>query len=173
MTVILGFLIILKCNFVGGNAADLFERKQTMNNTAMFSSKHECWETPQDLFDYWDKQFHFTLDVAANESNHKCDQYFTPEIDGLKQEWSGVVWCNPPYGRNISKWVRKAWFSQNTATIVMLLPARTDTKWFHEYIDGLADHVIFIKGRLKFSGCKNSAPFPSMIVIYYKKGEQQ
>lgn len=138
-----------------------------MNNELMFSSKTDLWETPQDFFDGLDNEFHFTLDVCALPENAKCERYFTPEIDGLKQEWTGTVWCNPPYGREIGSWVRRAYLSAKTgyATVVMLLPARTDTKWFHEYIYGKAE-IRFIKGRLKFGGCKNSAPFPSMVAIF-------
>ena len=137
----------------------------------MFSSKTDLWSTPQDLFDELDNEFHFTLDVCADEYNHKCDNYYTKEQDGLSQAWIGTVWCNPPYGRGIGQWVRRALFASVAGnTVVMLLPARTDTKWFHDYIykrDNV--EIRFIKGRLKFGGSKNSAPFPSMIVIFKKR----
>lgn len=138
-----------------------------MNKELMFSSKTELWSTPKDFFRIWDNIFHFTLDACALPENAKCERYFTPEQDGLKQEWMGVVWCNPPYGREIGRWVKKAYQSamSGKATVVMLLPARTDTTWFHECIYNKAE-IRFIRGRLKFSGCKNSAPFPSMVVIY-------
>lgn len=137
-----------------------------MNTEIMFSSKTDEWATPQDLFDKLDNEFHFTTDVCANETNAKCKSYFTKEQNGLKQEWSGgVFWCNPPYGKEIGKWVQKA--SESESTVVMLLPARTDTKWFHNYIYGKAE-IRFIRGRLKFGGSKNSAPFPSMVVIFKK-----
>ena len=139
-----------------------------MNTDVMFSSKTDLWETPQDFFDELDQEFHFELDVCATNDNHKCDCYFTPEQDGLSQDWDcDVCWCNPPYGREIGRWVEKAYktVEQNKNTVVMLLPARTDTKWFHEYIYGKAE-VRFIKGRLKFGGAKNSAPFPSMVVVF-------
>ena len=136
----------------------------------MFSSKTDLWSTPQDLFDKLNNEFHFTLDVCANEYNHKCDNYYTKEQDGLSQPWFGTVWCNPPYGREIGKWVYRALQSCVAGnTIVMLLPARTDTKWFHDYIykrDNV--EIRFIKGRLKFGDSKNSAPFPSMIVVFNK-----
>ena len=103
-----------------------------MNTAVMFSSETDMWETPKWLFDELDKEFHFDLDVCAIPENAKCEQYFTPETDGLSQEWNGTVWCNPPYGREIGKWVKKA--AQSNCTVVMLLPARTDTKWFHDYI---------------------------------------
>lgn len=106
-----------------------------MNKEVMFSSKSDMWETPQYLFDELDKEFHFTLDVCATPENAKCSNYYTKEQDGLAQPWKGVVWCNPPYGRQISQWVRRAWISSACGTtVVMLIPARTDTRWFHEYI---------------------------------------
>ena len=139
-----------------------------MNNEIMFSSKTDEWSTPQDLFDKLNEEFHFDLDVCANESNHKCALYYDRKQDGLKMPWTDhVVWCNPPYGREIGKWVKKAYFENmaHGTTIVMLLPARTDTRWFHNYVLWKA-HVRFIQGRLKFGGSKNSASFPSMIAVY-------
>ena len=137
----------------------------------MFSSKTDLWSTPQDLFNELDNEFHFTLDVCADEFNHKCDKYYSKEQNGLSQPWIGNVWCNPPYGREIGQWVRRALFASVAGnTVVMLLPARTDTKWFHDYIykrDNV--EIRFIKGRLKFGGSKNSTPFPSMIVIFKKR----
>lgn len=131
------------------------------------------WETPQDFFDKLNKEFHFTLDACATSENTKCEKFYSPEIDGLSQPWDGIVWCNPPYGRNIWRWVLAASVASGArgSTVVMLLPARTDTKWFHDYIYGKAE-IRFVKGRLKFGGSKNSAPFPSMIVIFRppKKG---
>lgn len=141
-----------------------------MNKDIMFSSKTDQWETPKDFFDGLDALFHFTLDACALPENAKCEKYFTPEMDGLKQEWGGVVWCNPPYGREIGRWVEKGYLSaKNGCTVVMLLPARTDTKWFHEYcyMNRFAT-VRFVKGRLKFGGSRNGAPFPSMVVIFRK-----
>ena len=138
----------------------------------MFSSATDNWSTPQDFFDKLNDEFHFTLDVCADENNHKCEHYYTKEIDGLSRPWIGTVWCNPPYGRKIGEWVRRAHFSSQigSATVVMLLPARTDTRWFHDYIYNKSNTEIrFIKGRLKFGGCKNSAPFPSMVVIFRSK----
>ena len=134
-----------------------------MNGNAMFSSKSVIWETPQDLFDKYDKIYHFETDVCALPDNAKCSKYYTPEIDGLSQEWEGVCWCNPPYGRQIAKWVKKAALSK--ATVVMLLPARTDTNWFHEWCLPYGK-VEFIKGRIKFGGAKNPAPFPNMVVVF-------
>lgn len=139
-----------------------------MNNDLMFSSATDEWYTPLDFFQELDKEFHFNLDPCATTENHKCPLFYTREQDGLKQNWGGYkVFCNPPYGRVIGKWVEKAYReSQKPNTfVVMLIPARTDTKWFHEYIYGKAE-IRFIKGRLKFGGCKNAAPFPSMVVIF-------
>ena len=143
-----------------------------MNTDVMFSSKTDLWETPQDLFDRLDAEFGFDLDVCALPENAKCASYYTPDQDGLSQPWDGVCWRNPPYGRNIGLWVKKALYenNRNNNYIVMLLPARTDTKWFHDYILGKAE-VRFIKGRLKFGGSKNSAPFPSMVVVFRPKME--
>lgn len=140
-----------------------------MNTELMFSSKTDMWATPQWFFDELDKEFHFTLDACAVKENAKCERFFSPEDDGLSKEWTGTVWCNPPYGRTVGQWVKKA--AESKATIVMLLPARTDTKWFHDYIYQKAE-VRFIKGRLKFGGCDNSAPFPSMVVIFRNKEEE-
>lgn len=132
-------------------------------NSVLFSSKKEDWGTPQELFDYLNDEFHFTLDVCANSENAKCRRFYSKEDDGLRQEWNGVCWCNPPYGRNVGKWVEKAY--KSGCTTVMLLPARTDTQWFHKYIYNKAE-IRFLCGRLKFGDSKNSAPFPSMIVIF-------
>ena len=134
-----------------------------MNREAMFSSKTELWETPRDFFDKLDSEFHFEVDVCALPENAKCRKFYTPEQDGLAQTWEGVCWCNPPYGRQIGKWVRKA--SESNATVVMLIPARTDTAWFHDYIYGKAE-VRFVRGRLRFSGAQHNAPFPCMVVVY-------
>lgn len=138
-----------------------------MNTEVMFSSKTGEHETPQDFYDELDAEFHFTLDPCATDENHKCPQYYTKEIDGLVQPWFGKVFMNPPYGRGIGEWVRKAYMEAGLdgTMVVGLLPARTDTKWFHDYIYGKAE-VRFIKGRLKFGDAKNSAPFPSMVVIW-------
>ena len=152
-----------------------------MLNKSLFSSSKHDWETPQDLFDKLDKVYGFNLDPCATEDNAKCDKFFTEETDGLKQNWlipswsyipdntvPGRVFVNPPYGREIGKWVKKAheeFISGNAVLIVMLLPARTDTAWFHDFIYGKAD-IKFLRGRLKFGDAKNSAPFPSMLVTY-------
>ena len=140
-----------------------------MNTEVMFSSKKMDWATPQDFYDKLDSEFNFTLDPCADESNHKCDKYFTEQENGLEQCWGGqTVFCNPPYGRDIYAWVRKCFMeAQKINTIVvMLIPARTDTRYFHEFIYHKAREIRFIKGRLKFGDQKNSAPFPSMVVVF-------
>jgi phage N-6-adenine-methyltransferase len=130
-----------------------------------FSSKTDLHSTPQDFFDKLNKEFNFELDVCALPDNKKCDRFFTPEQDGLKQEWTGVCWMNPPYGRAIGSWMKKAYESMlRGATVVCLVPSRTDTKWWHDY--AMKGEIRFIKGRLKFGEAKNSAPFPSAIVIF-------
>lgn len=139
--------------------------KSTLN--VMFSSKSNEWETPKELFDKLNNEFKFTLDAAASDQNHKCERYFTIAEDGLKQNWAGErVWCNPPYSE-IAKWCEKAFneTKQENTLVVMLIPSRTDTKYFHNFIYHRAE-IRFIKGRLKFGNSKNSAPFPSMLVIY-------
>lgn len=139
-----------------------------MNTEVMFSSKTDLWYTPQGFYDELNKEFNFTLDPCANHENHKTDKYFTKEDDGLKQDWSdNVVFCNPPYGRVLKDWIKKASdeAKKDNTTVVMLIPARTDTKYFHEYIYHKAE-IRFIKGRLKFGGSKNAAPFPSMVVVF-------
>lgn len=135
-------------------------------NQGLFTSNTDMWETPQSFFEDLDKEFNFTLDVCAIKENAKVNNYYSPEVDGLSQEWKGTCWMNPPYGGEIGKWVKKAYeSSRGGATVVCLLPARTDTQWFHNYIYNKAE-IRFVKGRLKFGKSKNSAPFPSMIVIY-------
>ena len=136
-----------------------------------YSSKTNEWSTPQDFFDELDKEFNFTLDPCATSENAKCNKYFTVEDNGLKQDWSNdVVFMNPPYGREIKYWVQKAFEeSLKGATVVCLIPARTDTAYWHDYIFGKADDIRFLRGRLKFGDSKNPAPFPSAIIIY--KGE--
>ena len=139
-----------------------------MNTKLMFSSKEEKWATPQSFFDALNEEFHFTLDPAASDDNAKCEKYYTKEQNGLAQSWQGeTVFCNPPYGRNVGEWVKKARdeYLLGACTVVMLLPCRTDTKWFHDYILGTAE-VRFVKGRLKFGDSKDAAPFPSIVVIY-------
>ena len=137
-----------------------------MNIEVHFSSKTDVWETPQHFFDELNAEFNFETDVCALPENAKCKRYFTPEQDGLKQEWTGVCWCNPPYGRKIGKWVEKA--AKSNATVVMLVPARTDTKWFHDWALPYAE-IRFVRGRLKFGGAEHNAPFPCMVLVYRRE----
>ena len=136
-------------------------------NKVHFSSKTSEWETPQALFEALDAEFHFTLDPCATPENAKCGRYFTKEIGGLAQSWAGeTVFMNPPYGREIGKWVRKAFEEwRRGATVVCLLPSRTDTAWWHDYCMK-ATEIRFIRGRVKFVGGKYAAPFPSAVVIF-------
>lgn len=136
-----------------------------MNTDLMFSSKTNEWATPQYFYDVLNQEFHFTLDPCATKENAKCARYFTESDNGLTQSWDNErVFCNPPYGRQIKDWVKKASEARG-GQVVMLIPARTDTAYFHDYIYGKAE-IRFIRGRLKFGNSKNSAPFPSMLVIY-------
>lgn len=141
-----------------------------MSIDVMFSSERDNWETPQRLFDELNKEFGFTLDSCADENNHKCDKYYTKDQDGLTQCWKNErVFCNPPYGREIGSWVRRCYLHSKVGDgiAVMLIPARTDTRWFHEYIYNKSNvEIRFLKGRIKFVGAKYNAPFPSMIVIF-------
>ena len=136
-----------------------------MINKGLFTSQTDNWETPQALFDKLNDEFHFGLDVCASLDNAKCKKFYTKEQDGLNQEWTGVCWMNPPYGKEIGKWLKKAYESSiNGATVVCLIPARTDTAWWHNYV--MKGKIRFIRGRLKFGNSKNSAPFPSAIVVF-------
>ena len=132
------------------------------------------WVTPKELYDPLDNEFHFTLDPCATPENAKCPQYFTPEINGLSQDWGNhIIFMNPPYGRMISQWVKKAYSaSQMGATVVCLLPARTDVSWWWDYC--MKGEIRFIRGRVKFEGrntkgvlVKYPATFSSAIVIFY------
>lgn len=155
-----------------------------MLGSVHFSSKTDEWSTPDDFFAKVVAEFGpFDLDPCATAENAKAPKYYTKEQDGLSRDWFGRVWCNPPYGRAIGNWVREASAWTQTVRypegapggaelVVMLLPARTDTRWWHSYIVGrsISPEVRFIKGRLKFGGAKNSAPFPSALVIFRRAG---
>lgn len=130
-----------------------------------FSSATDLWSTPQHFFDKQNLIYNFTLDVCATQENAKCKKYFTKDDDGLKKNWDGVCWMNPPYGREIKQWMEKAYKESLKGVIVVcLVPARTDTVWWHDY--AMKGSIEFIKGRLKFGNSKNSAPFPSALVIF-------
>lgn len=137
-------------------------------SSGYMSPSQSCeWETPQDLFEALDRIHHFTLDPASTHQNAKCRKHYTIEDDGLQQDWTGeTVFCNPPYGRGINRWVEKAWLDSRWpgTKVVMLLPARTDTAWFHDYC--MKGKIEFLRGRLKYGKSKENAPFPSMIVIF-------
>lgn len=154
-----------------------------MINEALYSSKTDEHPTPQWFFDVLNEEFRFTLDPCATHENAKCAKYFTRDEDGLSQDWRGhVVFMNPPYGRTIGQWMRKAYeSSQDGATVVCLVPARTDTRWWRDYVGyydwttgtqvNHASEVRLVTGRLKFGDAKHTAPFPSAVVIY--RGERE
>lgn len=142
--------------------------KASKVNAGLFKSGNGDWGTPQDLFDRLDRVWSFTLDPAASDENHKCARYFTKEQDGLAQPWQGErVFLNPPYGKVIGDWVRKAALEASlpNTIVVCLLPARTDTRWWQTYCSK-ATYIRFLPGRVRFQGAENSAPFPSAIVIF-------
>jgi phage N-6-adenine-methyltransferase len=155
-------------------AASTTERKPAVSklNRGIYSSASAEWETPLELFDALNEIFHFTLDVCATPLNAKCARYYTKADDGLSSVWHGVCWMNPPYGREIGMWVKKAYESTigARAVVVCLLPARTDTRWWHDYVIKHAFKILFLPGRLKFSkngvAPKSRAPFPSALVIF-------
>ena len=137
-------------------------------NEGLFSSNTDDWATPKALFDELNSEFHFTLDPCASDANHKCAKYYTLADNGLAQDWGGqIVFCNPPYGAEIKHWVRKCYEESRkpNTRVVMLIPARTDTSYFHDYIYHRAE-IRFIRGRLHFNESKQGAPFPSMIVVF-------
>jgi len=144
----------------------------------MFSSKSNEWETPQDFFDKLNEKYKFTLDPCCTRENNKCEKYYTIEQDGLSKSWEGeTVFVNPPYG-DISKWIKKAYeeSTYNEATVVMLIPSRTDTKYWHDYVMTGASVIYFVKGRLKFKNKViadytgktdlSPAPFPSVVIVF-------
>jgi phage N-6-adenine-methyltransferase len=134
----------------------------------MFSSENDKWSTPQDFYDKLDSEFNFTLDPCCTPESSKCYTFFTEEDDGLIQDWKGhTVFMNPPYGRSLRHWIRKAFeegLKENTV-VVALIPSRTDTRYWHEYCMK-AKEIRFVKGRLKFGNSQNGAPFPSAVVIF-------
>ena len=142
-----------------------------MNMGVHYSSDRMDWETPDDLFQALDAEFHFTLDVCATKDNAKCPRFFTPKDDGLTQSWANeVCWMNPPYGREIAAWMRKALAeSKRGATVVCLVPSRTDTTWWHDCAMKATERR-FIRGRIRFVGAAHSAPFPSALVVFQPPG---
>lgn len=140
-----------------------------MVSKALLTSNTDQWATPEYLFNGYNQVYNFTLDACASDWNYKVNNYYTEEDNGLEQPWTGVVWCNPPYGRQIKDWIRKGYESaQQGATVVMLIPARTDTAYWHEYV--MKGRITFLRGHIKFiqpDGTEgNAAPFPSAIVVF-------
>jgi len=137
-------------------------------STVLYSSRSEEWPTPQTFFDALNREFKFTLDPCATARNAKCGAFFTKKEDGLNRGWGRHrVFCNPPYGRGMSLWARKCFeSSRGGALVVLLAHARTDTRWFHDWVYGRADEIRFVRGRLKFGDGRQSAPFPSMVAIF-------
>ena len=134
-------------------------------NQGLFSSLTPEWATPAGVFQALNDVYHFDLDACATPGNTKCSRFFTAEQDALRQEWTGSVFLNPPYGREIGRWIKKAWeSSQQGATVVCLVPSRTDSAWWHRYC--MQGNIFFIRGRLRFGDAQNSAPFPSAIVVF-------
>jgi phage N-6-adenine-methyltransferase len=141
-----------------------------MVDRVLFSSNSSEWETPDDFFQEWNKRYKLNLDVCASKKNHKLKRYFTKKDDALKRPWKGRCWMNPPYGRNVTGlWVQKAYdevfVHRNAEVVVCLLPSRTDTRWFHDLVWKKAG-VTFVRGRLKFVGAENGAPFPSLVAVF-------
>ena len=136
---------------------------------AAMTSNREDWETPKNLFNELDAVYHFTLDPCSTHENAKCKKHYTVEENGLLQSWKGeTVFCNPPYGRHIGEWVKKCAEESKHARVIMLIPARTDTAYFHDYIYHHAQ-IQFLRGRLKFEQggvSQAAAPFPSMLVFF-------
>ena len=148
------------------NAARQRAYRKRLKRSVHFRSATDLWSTPQAFFDALHAEFHFTVDVCALPENAKCADYYSPQQDGLLQVWTGVCWCNPPYGTVIGRWVQKAYESAKAGVLVVcLLPLRGDTRWWHDYVIPYAE-VRYLRGRLKFGGGCNSAPFPSVVVIF-------
>ena len=137
-----------------------------MTDNIHFSSETDLWATPQAFFDELNMEFKFDLDPCAIPENAKCKVFYSADQDGLKQDWEqSTVFMNPPYGRVIKDWMKKAYESSlHGATVVCLVPARTDTHWWHNY--AMKGEIRLLRGRLKFGNAKNSAPFPSAVVVF-------
>lgn len=138
-------------------------------NSVHFKSLSNEWTTPQDFYDKLHAEFKFTLDPCCTKHSAKCRKFYTKDDDGLSKSWKGeTVFINPPYRRGIKYWIKKAYEESLNpdTTVVCLIPARTDTRYWHEFIFGKAKDIRFIKGRLKFGDSKNAAPFPSAVIIF-------
>jgi phage N-6-adenine-methyltransferase len=129
----------------------------------------EDWETPPAVFGEWDARFGFTLDVCATPENAKVPRYLTPAENGLAVDWGAhVCWMNPPFGREIPQWMLKAHIaSLGGATVVCLVPARVDTRWWHEIVQPHADEIHFVRGRIRFVGARYNAPFPCAVIVFH------
>lgn len=136
-----------------------------MLNAGMFSTERDDWRTPRDLFSMLNDEFHFTLDAASTDENALCAQHFTEKENGLAQRWCGSVWLNPPYGKELPKWLKKASETKEGGVVVCLVPARTETRWWHDYARK-ATEIRFFKGRLHFDDEKGAAPFGSALLIF-------
>jgi len=150
------------------------ETKNRKFSKVLYSSKSVEWATPQEFFDQLDEEFHFTLDPCCTHENAKCEKHFTKEENGLEQDWGKeIVFMNPPYGRGIiDEWMQKAYEASLVgATVVCLVPARTDTRWFFDY--AMKGEIRLVKGRIKFGDGSNSATFPSVIVIFRPPADDQ
>ena len=139
-----------------------------MINPALYSSERGDWETPREIFDLLNSRFQFTLDAAASRSNRKCENFISIDEDALSVPWFGRVWLNPPYGRGIGRWIQKAYeeSQSNADLVVCLVPARTCTAWFHDW--AVRGRITFLRGRIKFVGAQSAAPFPSMLIEFYR-----
>lgn len=145
-------------------------------NKVHFKSGNKEWETPDSVFKPLEKEFNIVLDVCANDKNTKCRTFLDKGVNSFTASWKDTLkglgdsdsacWMNPPYGRGIDRWIKKAHEEALKGVVtVALVPARTDTLWFHNYIHNKQE-VRFIKGRIKFVDASSSAPFPSMVVIF-------
>ncbi len=134
----------------------------------LFSSRSEEWPTPDGFYSALDDEFRFTLDPCATNENAKCELFYTKAQNGLIQNWGqNRVFCNPPYGQQMPLWAKKCFeASRDGALVALLANARTDTRWFHDWVYGKADEIRFVKGRLKFGNATTAAPFPSLVAIY-------
>ena len=137
-----------------------------MVSDVLYASKRMDWGTPGDFYAMLDAEFGFTLDPCATDENALCENYYTKQDDGLRQAWHGVVYVNPPYGKEIGRWARKCYESAAAgATVVLLIPARTDTAYWHDWVMRAAE-LRFVRGRLTFAGAAGAAPFPSAVAVF-------